>query len=251
MAGMFEGKVALVTAAGQGIGRAMARLFASEGAKVAVGDIAEQTGAETAELIRQDGGEALFRRTDVRLEDDIVALIGEAISTWGRLDAAANNAGHPISFTSVLDCSNEDWDHAHALNLRSTFWGIKHQARAMLQTGGGAIVNTASAAGIMATYNLAAYTAMKHGVVGITRAAGVDLARQGVRVNAILPGYTESPRTVVERGDGINLPTKVPVPIGRAAKPQEQAEAAIWLCSHHASFIVGTTLCVDGGITAM
>jgi NAD(P)-dependent dehydrogenase (short-subunit alcohol dehydrogenase family) len=248
---MFEGKVALVTAAGQGIGRAMAMLFASEGARVAVGDIAEDRVAETVELIRAAGGEALFRRADVTEEQDIIALVGAAVSSWGRLDAVANNAGHPISFTSVLDCPNEDFEKAFALNLRSTFWGIKHGARAMLETGGGAIVNTASAAGVMATYNLAAYTAMKHGVVGLTRSAGVDLAGKGVRVNAILPGYTESPRTVISRGDGINLPTNIPVPIGRAAKPMEQAEAAVWLCSHHASFIVGTTLCVDGGVTAM
>lgn len=251
MTAMFEGKIALVTASGSGIGRATAQAFAREGAKVMVGDISEAGGNETVALIRAGGGEAEFRRIDVMQEADIEAIVAEAIARWGRLDAAVNNAGHPGHLTSILDCTNEEWELAHAMNLRSTFWGIKHQARAMIASGGGAIANIVSTAGIRGGPKLTSYIAMKHGVMGLTKAAAVDLAASGVRVNAVLPGSTETPMALgsFERM-GLSLEDAGMNPMGRVARPGEQAEAAVWLCSDRASFVTGTGLCVDGGMTA-
>jgi len=158
---------------------------------------------------------------------------------------------HPGRLTTVLDCTNEEWELVHNMNLRSTFWGIKHQARAMLEHGGGAIVNTASVAGISGERNLASYIAMKHGVVGMTRSAALDLGKRGIRVNAIAPGFTQ---TAMAQGSmdawGLTV-ADVASPLGRIARAEEQAEAAVWLCSDHASFVNGTVLPVDGGSNAM
>jgi NAD(P)-dependent dehydrogenase (short-subunit alcohol dehydrogenase family) len=247
----FDGKVALVTAAGSGIGRAIAQAFARKGAKVMVGDISEQGGAETVELIRQSGGEARFQRMDVTREEDIAALVAAAVAAWGRLDAAANNAGHPGRLTTVLDCTNEEWELVHNMNLRSSFWGIKHQARAMLDNGGGAIVNTASVAGLSGERNLASYIAMKHGVVGLTRSAALDLGKRGIRVNAIAPGFTQTPMAQGSMDAWGLTAADVASPLGRIARPEEQAEAAVWLCSEHSSYVNGTILPVDGGGHAM
>jgi NAD(P)-dependent dehydrogenase (short-subunit alcohol dehydrogenase family) len=251
MAGIAAGKIALVTAAGSGIGRATAQAFAREGAKVMVGDISDEGGYETVSLIRAAGGEAEFRRIDVMNEADMSGIVADTVSRWGRLDAAVNNAGHPGGLTSVLDCTNEEWELAHAMNLRSTFWGIKYQARAMIASGGGAIVNIVSTAGIRGGPKLTSYIAMKHGVVGLTKAAAVDLAQKGVRVNAVLPGSTETPMALgsFERM-GISAEDAGLNPLGRIARPSEQAEAAVWLCSDRASFVTGAGLVVDGGMTA-
>jgi NAD(P)-dependent dehydrogenase (short-subunit alcohol dehydrogenase family) len=251
--GMFEGKVAIVTASGSGIGRATARIFAREGARVTVGDISEEGGQETVTMIRDAGGEARFQQLDVTREEDIAAMVGDTVAAWGRLDAAVNNAGHPGNLTTILDCTNEEWDYMHAMNLRSTFWGMRHQARAMVQNGGGAIVNIASMAGSAGKPNLVAYVTMKHGVIGLTRSAGTDLGGKGIRVNAVMPGLT---RTRMALGSLRNWGVEpeqaaAGTPIGRLAEPEEQAEMAVWLCSDRASFITGSTFSVDGGASAI
>jgi NAD(P)-dependent dehydrogenase (short-subunit alcohol dehydrogenase family) len=251
MAGDFDGKVALVTAAGSGIGRAIARAFARRGAKVMVGDISGPGGEETVELIRAAGGEARFHHMDVRREEDVAGLVAVTVATWGRLNAAANNAGYPGRLTTILDCTNEEWEMVHEVNLRSAFWGVKHQARAMIESGGGAIVNTASIGGLGATKNLMSYITMKHGVVGLTRSAALDLAKSGIRVNAIAPGFTQTPMAQGSMDAWGLTAEDVASPLGRIGRPEEQAEAAVWLCSEAASFVNGVILPVDGGTNAM
>jgi NAD(P)-dependent dehydrogenase (short-subunit alcohol dehydrogenase family) len=251
MTALAEGKIALVTAAGSGIGRATAQAFAREGARVMVGDICDAGGEETVALIRAAGGDAAFRHIDVTQEADMAGIVADTVARWGRLDAAVNNAGHPGRLTGVLDCTNEEWELAHAMNLRSTFWGLRHQARAMIASGGGAIANIVSTAGVRGSPSLVSYVAMKHGVMGLTKAAALDLAASRIRVNAVLPGNTETPMALgsLERL-GISLEQAAQNPLGRLARPGEQAEAAVWLCSERASFISGVGLCVDGGLTA-
>jgi len=247
----MSGRVALVTASGSGIGRASAMLFASRGASVMVADIDAKGGEETVALIREGGGAALFCQVDATDEASVKAMIDGAVDAFGRLDFAHNHVGHGGPEGRITDISLEDFDRCHRLNTVSCFLGIKHEIPRMLETGGGAIVNTSSLAGIIGTPWLSAYVSAKHGVVGLTKAAALEFATRNVRVNAICPGATDTPmmRAAMERM-GVTDPETLKSwvePIGRFATAQEQAEAAVWLCSDAASFVTGHILPVDGG----
>jgi NAD(P)-dependent dehydrogenase (short-subunit alcohol dehydrogenase family) len=248
---LCEGKVALVTGGASGIGRATAIAFAREGASVVVADVNAALGAELVDFIVASGATAIFVETDVTSESAIVSMVEQAVSTFGGLDAAFNNAGTAGSGTDALGCTEEEWRSVIDLNLRSVWLCMKHEIPEMLERGGGAIVNTASRAGDSASQHMVTYVATKHGVVGLTRSAALDFAAQNVRVNALLPGFTDTPMlrrggSILERQDV----GKTRVPMKRIGRPEEQAEAAVWLCSDRASFVTGTTLTVDGGMSA-
>lgn len=247
-------EVALVTGAGSGIGRASAMAFAERGDAVVVSDIDEPAGRETAEVIAASGGEAAFIRVDVTDEADIKALVDFAVERFGGLDYAHNNAGHGGSPTSLLDYDRSEWDRLVSLNLTSIWLCLKYEIPAMLARGKGAIVNTASTFGMVGVRGMCAYVATKHGVVGLTKAAALEHADQGVRVNAICPGATRTPQLEqffaelsdgdVEAAAGDYIARE---PIGRLGDPKEIAAAVMWLCSDDASFVTGHPLVVDGG----
>jgi NAD(P)-dependent dehydrogenase (short-subunit alcohol dehydrogenase family) len=247
---LFEGRVALVTGGATGIGRAAARRYAAEGATVSVADINEAEGAETIRLIGEAGGEALFLKTDVTSRTEVEAMVARTVERFGRLDAAFNNAGAPGRFTTVVDCTEEEWDAMVNLNLRSVWLCMKFEIPAMLANGGGAIVNTVSQAATLPSPHMASYVATKAGVVGLTRSAAVDFAAQNVRVNALLPGPTLTPMlmggtTGLDRSldaFGARLPMK------RIGTADEQADAVVFLTSNQASFITGLAVPVDGGL---
>lgn len=253
MAGKLEGKVALVTGAGSGIGRASALGFTREGAKVIVNDISVEGGEETVRRIRDAGGEAVFIRADMTKREEIAELFKQALNTYGRLDCAHNNAGGggPRG-RRTADILEEEWDQCVALTLTSVWLCMKHEIKQMLKQGGGAIVNTASVAGLTGVYHGAAYSAARHGEIGITREAALEYAKQGIRVNAICPGATRSEgmvRSLVGRPHIDQRLTNL-APMGRMATPEEQANAAVWLCTPAASYVSGHALVVDGGTFA-
>ena len=234
MSKLFAGKVALVTGGATGIGRAASLRYAQEGAKVAVVDI--------------NGDEA--QATVKAIAADIAEMVAETVRQFGRLDAAFNNAGTSGRFTNVVDCTEDEWDFVANLNLKSVWLCMKHEIPAMIASGGGAIVNTASEAANHPAPHMATYVATKAGVVGLTRSAAYDFAAQNVRVNALLPGPTVTPMLLqgtkgLDRdlsGFGNRLPMQ------RVGRAEEQAEAAIWLTSHLSSFVTGQALSVDGGL---
>jgi NAD(P)-dependent dehydrogenase (short-subunit alcohol dehydrogenase family) len=244
--GQFDGKVALVTGAGSGIGRASALAFAREQARVVVADISDEGGEETVRLIEKAGGEATFVRADVSRADEVQALIDEVVRSRGRLDYAHNNAGVLGKMSSTADCPEEEWDRTIAINLKGVWLCMRSEIPQMLSQGGGAIVNTSSAAGLVAFQGLPAYVASKHGVAGLTKVAALDYARAGIRVNAVCPGFINTPLVGdVASGDFGRL-----LPIGRLGKPEEVAEAVVWLCSDAASYVTGHTMVVDGAMIA-
>ena len=244
-----DGEVALVTGAGGGIGAAAARLFAAEGARVVVVDI-DRAGAEAvAATIVGDGGEAVGLAADVTEEGQVEAVVALALERWGRLDCAHNNAGTsgtPVAFT---DLTLDDWDAVVRLNLTGVFLCMKHELRVMAPAGRGAIVNTSSGAGVIGFPSLPHYVASKHGVLGLTKTAAQEYARSGVRVNAVCPGTTDTPmmRAFIGGDLGIEKMMKSTVPTGELGRPEQIAEAVVWLCSDRASFVNGDTMLVDGG----
>jgi NAD(P)-dependent dehydrogenase (short-subunit alcohol dehydrogenase family) len=244
-----NGRVALVTGAGSGIGRASAIAFARAGARVVVGDLDEAGGNETVELIEQEGGAASFRRADVTKAGDVEGLVAHAVSTFGRLDCAHNNAGITGPGGSVADYSEDDWNRVLAINLTSVFLSMKFELPPMVAQGSGAIVNTASGAGLVGFPGLPAYVASKHGVVGLTKAAAMEYVKAGVRINAICPGSTRTPMLEAFMGGDPKIERMMAsaAPIARLGRPEEIAEAVVWLCSDAASFVVGQALAVDGG----
>ena len=253
MAGSFGGKVAMVTGAGSGIGRATALAFAREGAKVVVADIVVNGGEETERIIRDSGGEAIFAKTDVTAASQVEALINTAVQTYGRLDCAANTAGITQPVAPTHELQEDIWDSVITINLKGVWLCMRYQIRQMLHQGGGAIVNISSSVGLWATPNLPAYTASKHGVNGLTKAAALENARKGIRVNAVCPGATQTPmikRFVADSPDHTLEVMADKSPMGRLGTPEEQAAAVIWLCSDAASFVTGTILSVDGGQVA-
>ena len=252
MAGRLAGKVALVTGGASGIGRATALTFAREGAKVAVADVATGGGEETVRLIADAGGEAIFRVCDVASVAQVETLIGEVVAAYGRLDCAFNNAGIQGATSRTADHTEADWDQVMAINLKGVWLCMKYEIRQMLQQGGGAIVNTASAAGLVGSHGMPAYSAAKHGVVGLTRTAALEYARHGIRVNAVCPGVIQTPMVaeLIARHPGIEGRLIGAEPMGRAGQPEEIAEAVVWLCSDAASFVTGLPMAVDGGLTA-
>jgi NAD(P)-dependent dehydrogenase (short-subunit alcohol dehydrogenase family) len=247
----FNGKVAVVTGAGSGIGRASALAFARLGATVVVIDIAVEAGAETVELIRRAEGVAEFIRADVASASDVENLVGAVVERHGKLDYAHNNAGIEGSFSDVVDYPEEDWDRVLTVNLKGVFLCLKYELRVMLRQGSGAIVNTASVAGLSAGPT-PAYTASKWGVVGLTHRAAREVAGRRVRVNAVCPGVIQTP--MVERAfasvPGLERRWLAGEPIGRFGTPEEVAAAVVWLCSDSAAFVTGVALPVDGGLMA-
>lgn len=249
---MHEGCVALVTGAGSGIGRCSAMIFAREGAAVVVADMVLDAAEETAEEIRSGGGEATAVRCDVSSEADVRAMLEITLQSYGKLDAAHNNAGmsHPQMLTAEL--SDEAFDRTVAVNLRGVWLCMKYEIGRMLDNGGGAIVNAGSTAAVVGLPKFAAYTATKHGVVGLTKSAALDYADKGVRVNVVSPGPTRTPMMLNAMAENPEREEFVRsgIPMGRMAEPAEVAEAAVWMCSDRASFITGQVLQVDGGIVA-
>lgn len=252
MPGLLDGKVALVTGAGSGIGRASAMAFAREGAKVVVSDVVVEGGEQTVRMIQEAGGEAVFVNADVSKAAEVEALVNSAVETYGRLDCAHNNAGIEGAMASTVDCTEETWERTININLKGVWLGMKHEIPRMIEGGGGAIVNTASVAGLVGFQGLPAYVASKHGVVGLTRTAALEYAQQGIRVNAVCPGVIRTP--MVERILGGDPEAEAQFtalePVGRMGKPEEIAEAVVWMCSDAASFVTGHAMAVDGGLVA-
>lgn len=250
----FGGRVALATGAGGGIGRATAKLFAAAGASVAVVDVNGDLGEETVAQIRRDGNaDARFFLCDVSDEQQVSNLVRAVTAAWGRLDYAHNNAGIALLTGNTADCPKQLWDRTIAVNLTGVFLGMKYQIPAILASGGGAIVNTSSIAGLKAIPNLPAYVASKHGIVGLTKAAALEFATTRIRINAVCPGATLTPMIEAKPGMGAGPShdeLAAQAPMKRIATADEVAQAVLWLCSDASSFVTGTILPVDGGMFA-
>ncbi len=252
MATELEGKVGLVTGGTSGIGRETAVLFAKAGAKVVVAGRRAVEGEETIELIRAAGGDGVFVKTDVSKASEVETLVQKAVEKFGRLDIAFNNAGIEGVWSPIVRQSEEDWDRTIAINLKGVWLCLKYEIRQMLkQGGGGAIVNMSSITGLVGAVGVAAYSASKHGVIGLTQTAALENAKTGIRINAVCPGFTETPMSDrVFRAPGVHKYVLSCHPIGRLGRPTEIAEAVLWMCSDRASFMTGQSLVLDGGFLA-
>lgn len=252
MTAELQGKVALVTGGTSGIGREAAVLFAKAGAKVVISGRREKEGNETIALIRAAGGDGLFVQSDVSRAAEVAALVLKTVEKFGRLDVAFNNAGIEGNWVPIVEQSEEDWDSTIDINLKGVWLCLKYEIQQMLtQGGGGAIVNMASVAGWIGSAGAATYCASKHGVIGLTKAAALETARNGIRVNVVCPAVIETP--MGERLFGAPDKHKYALgfhPIGRFGKPLEVAEAVLWMCSDRASFMTGQSLVLDGGFLA-
>lgn len=257
MAAGLDGKVALVTGGASGIGRASALAMQREGARLVIADTDEAGGRETVALAIAGGGEAIFVHADVTSGESVAAMVARTVQTYGRLDCAFNNAGisgigigEPAA-AMTADYPDERWHRVLAINLTGVWLCMKHEIRQMLTQGQGSIVNTASIAGLVALRNASAYVASKHAVVGITKTAAVEYAQRGIRVNAVCPGYIETPMTAPGRADPTRMGQMLAQePIGRLGQPEEVAQAVLWLFSDAASFVTGHAMAVDGGLVA-
>jgi NAD(P)-dependent dehydrogenase (short-subunit alcohol dehydrogenase family) len=247
----FDGKVVIVTGAGTGMGRAIALAFAHEGAQVVVADIGASDGEETARLVSDLGGQALFVRTNVAQAGEVEALVGATMAQFGRLDYACNNAGINEEHGPLTQLTEEEWDRTLAVNLKGIWLAMKYEVPAMLRSRGGAIVNTASVLGLVGSRGTPAYVASKHGIVGLTKAAALDHAKEGIRVNAVCPGTIYTPMYVRREGADPEKDRRIAasIPLGRLGQPEDVADAVVWLCSDAASFVTGHALVVDGGDT--
>ncbi len=254
MPGTLQDKIALVTGAGSGIGRATSLVMAREGATLVVSDINAEGGEETLSAVKSMGGDGIFVHADVSKNDEVEALIAQVVQTYGRLDCAYNNAGIEGYMAGRLHEYPEDtWDRLIDINLKGVWLCLKHEIPRMLEQGGGAIVNTASAAGLVGSRRLSAYVASKHAVVGLTKAAALEYAADGVRVNAVCPGIIDTPMVArLISGREADYEATIPnrQPIGRLGTPAEIAESVAWLCSDAASLVTGLAMAVDGGFTA-
>lgn len=249
----FSGKVVLVTGGAAGIGEATARAFAAEGARVVVSDVAEAAGSAVVADIRKAGGEATFVACDVSQAAEVKALIQGIMDSYGRLDCAFNNAGIDIEDSKLADGSEDDFDRLMDVNVKGVWLCMKHEIAAMVGQGGGAIVNTASVAGLGAAPKMAVYSASKHAVIGLTRSAAVEYARRGIRVNAVCPAVidTDMFRRAAEADPRKRENAMAMHPVGRLGRAEEIAAAVLYLCSDGAAFSTGVALPLDGGYTAI
>lgn len=254
MAERLEGRVALVTGGASGIGRATALTFAKEGAALVIADMNEEGGQQTVHLITENGGDAIFVMADVSNATEVEALISKAVETYGRLDCAHNNAGvTQHAYPSTAEYPEDDWHRVLAINLTGVWLCMKYELQQMARQGSGAIVNTASIAGLAAIAGRSAYVASKHGVVGLTKTAALEYAQQGIRVNCVCPGYIRTPMVAyVLQHEGPQLEEQMMArePMGRLGTPEEIAATVVWLCSDAASFVTGHAMAIDGGYMA-
>ena len=244
----FDGKVALITGASGGIGRATALAFAASGASVVVSDVNDEAGEQTVALITEAGGTALYHRCNVAQASEVKALVARAVADYGRLDFAHNNAG--INNMGADEYQDEVWDRALAVNLSGVMYCMREEAEVMLAQGKGAIVNTSSINGLVGNGAQPGYTATKHGVIGLTRHGALRWAKAGIRVNAVCPGVIETPMTApLAANPDMRKVIDGMTPMGRMGQAEEIAAAVLWLCSDQASFVTGHPLVVDGGAT--
>jgi NAD(P)-dependent dehydrogenase (short-subunit alcohol dehydrogenase family) len=252
MSGVVQGKVVLVTGGGSGIGRATGLKLAEEGATVMIADYVQEGGERTVKMITEAGGKASFVPADVSLATQVEAMLAKTVETYGRLDCAFNNAGIEGEGTGTVDCSEENFDRTIAVNLKGVWLCMKYEIARMLKQGGGSVVNTASAAGLVGMPGAPAYVASKHGVAGLTRTAALEYAAKNIRVNCVCPGAIRTP--MLERSIGGSAAMEkfflAGEPIGRMGRPEEIAEGVVWLLSDAASFVTGHAMAIDGGWVA-
>ena len=248
---LFDGKVAIVTGGGSGIGEAACHLYAREGAKVVVSDLNEKRGNEVAQAIQKMKGDAIFVRADVSNPSDCQAMVDATLEKYGRLDIAFNNAGIGGETNLTADYSIAGWQKVIAVNLSSVFYCMKYEIPAMLKTGGGAIVNMASILGQVGFENSPAYVAAKHGVVGLTKTAALEYSKQGIQINSVGPGFIRTPLiSGLEQDEQVRNHLISLHPLGRLGESEEVAELVIWLSSEKASFVMGAYYPIDGGYLA-
>ncbi len=256
MAGILEGKVALVTGGGGGIGRATALAMVREGAKVAVADFVAAAARDTVAQINAEGGQAITLTGDVTTAEDVRAMVQDTVTAYGRLDCAFNNAGIAgfqvnAAGQKTAEWSEESFDRMIAVNLKGVWLCMKEEIPLMLKAGGGAIVNTASIAGLIGLQTSSAYVAAKHGVIGLTKTAALEYAEAHIRVNAVCPGFIETPMTEPTRASARGPAIIAQIPFRRMGQPGEIAEMVVWLCSERASYVSGAAYNVDGGWMAV
>jgi NAD(P)-dependent dehydrogenase (short-subunit alcohol dehydrogenase family) len=250
--GELDGKTAIVTGASAGIGQATALALAAAGAAVVVADIDAMRGEEVAAAIRAHGQRAVFVATDVRDDAQVAAMVARAVEEFGGLDVAFNNAGVEGTPAVTHECSRENWDRTLAINLTGVWTCMRHEIPRMLERGGGSIVNCSSVAGLVGFTTIPAYTASKHAVVGLTRTAALEYAEQGIRVNAVCPGVIDTEMVARFTGGRPEAAAAMVAtePVGRLGRPEEIADAVVWLCSDRSSFVTGQAIAVDGGFVA-
>ncbi|HKV53086.1 MAG TPA: SDR family oxidoreductase [Candidatus Binataceae bacterium] len=249
MPGLVQGKIVLVTGGGSGIGRATALKLAQEGATVAIADYIPEGGERTVKMIKDAGGTASFIQADVSVTKEVEAMVAKTVSTYGRMDGAFNNAGIEGRMATTVECTEEVFDRTIAINLKGVWLCMKNEIPQMLKQGGGAIVNTASVAGLVGFERLPAYNASKHGVVGLTRTAALEYAAKNIRVNCVCPGVIRTPMVerLLDTGGFTEQELNAGEPVGRMGKPEEIAQGVVWLLSEASSFVTGHPMAIDGG----
>ncbi|MBU1053397.1 MAG: SDR family oxidoreductase [Proteobacteria bacterium] len=249
MEGKFQNKVALITGGAMGIGQATALAFAREQAKILVADIMVKGGEDTVRMIKEAGGDAYFIKTDISQRSDIEEMVRETIGIYDRIDYAFNNVGVGVNLALTADFAEENWDHVMNINLKGIWLCMKYEIPIMLKQGGGVIVNMSSASGLHGTPYQCAYSASKHGVLGLTKTTALEYAKFGIRVNAVCPGPILTPGTegYFNRDPEAKAKLNATTPMGRIGLPQEIAETVLWLCSGGASYITGQSIAIDGG----
>ncbi|MHB1417246.1 MAG: SDR family NAD(P)-dependent oxidoreductase [Chloroflexota bacterium] len=249
--GRFAGKTVLITGAASGIGKATATAFAREGAKVVIADVNERSGEQLVREIENTGGQSIFVTADVSKAADVRRLVETAVQRFGRLDIAVNNAGIEGLQAPTAQVREEDFDHLVSIDLKGVYLGLRFEIAEMLKNGRGAIVNVSSVAGLVGFENAAPYVAAKHGVVGLTKTAALEYAKQGIRINAVAPGVIRTPMVERSAPNAASMEQFTSMePVGRLGEPEEVADAILFLASDAASFITGTVLEVDGGFMA-
>jgi NAD(P)-dependent dehydrogenase (short-subunit alcohol dehydrogenase family) len=250
--GKLDGKVAIITGAASGIGKATAILFAQEGAKVVVADITDDLGEETVKMINKSGGKAIFVHVNISKAEDVENMIKTTVKAYGRLDIIFNNAGIEGASADTANYPENIFDKVVAVNLKGVWLGIKYAVPELLKNGGGSIINTTSVAGLVGFASSSAYSASKGGIIQLTKTAALEYAKQNIRVNCIAPGVIDTPMIdrIIKDHPEVEEALIQAEPIGRLGKPEEIAQAALFLASGDSSFVTGTVLVVDGGLTA-